>query len=201
MLLDQAQNNADQVSPKQANRGQVQRLIDENALNLAIVHSKRFECSDHIHPLNDHDKQSRNHVKTSDHKHQNNDDPNVHILQVEPIEHLRLKFLYGCREQLGSDGLINHVIQFLQARKVIYENLKARHLIGLPTVQSLNMSQIGDDIPFIIFRKARFVDAGHIKNSGPLLFILNEKHLHAVTDIQPQLLRNDLGNENVPASR
>ena len=88
-FLQYAEGKSEGVSYEHTLAHQDCRAGEKYLRNGPVCHSKGFEESDGGYVLEEHDKKSRDHIETCHDGHQQQDEENVEINQVQPVEDLR----------------------------------------------------------------------------------------------------------------
>lgn len=94
-LLDKAKEQCDEVAPQHTLANQERGEVEENPADADIRGTHRLKHADHVGPFQDDDQEARDHGEPRDDKHQDDNDPHVHVQQVEPVKYHGVNLLDG----------------------------------------------------------------------------------------------------------
>ena len=200
--LHSDKSQADEVSPQHATTDQEHRETQENLTDGKVVRTECLQYANHVGALQNDDEQARNHGESSHPRHENEDDPHVHVEQVEPSEDLRIAFLYRLRVISRSIGILHHVqllteheARFLQAVVVGHLHFDTTCLVCLPSIQTVDGIKVGQQKDIIVDSKVGLIDTRYLQSTGTDIVARDIISIELVAQFQMKFIGNGTRDE------
>ncbi len=160
--------------------------------------------------LQNNDQQARNHVKAGHQNHQQQNDPHIHIEQVQPVENMRKlpldvdhpqqRFVIGQVGQKQVAHLVFHDVHLIQ---IIDENFEPADLVFLPRVQALKMPDVNQHKHLVELFQPGTVNAANLKlpDAGCSFIFIQKIHAKRVAKGQFQEVRHLFRNPHLAGSQ
>ncbi len=167
-VLQGTHRQADNIAPEHSLGYQEKRLPQENPAYRPVGASQSLERADKLHAVQNQDEQTGNHVEARHGQHQHDNDPDVHVQQLEPRKKLRVQVLHGLRVvgvailiKAVCRGKINLVGHGVEVCKVVNPYFQAAVLRALPSVEALHLAHVANQEELVVVGKSGVVYAAN----------------------------------------
>ena len=212
-VLQGAHRQADDIAPEHAFGNQEKRLPQENLAYRPVGAAQGFERADKLHAVQNQDEQAGNHVEARHGQHQHDNDPDIHIQQLEPRKELRVQVLHGLgvvgvailieTVRRGEIDLVGHGVE---VREIVNLYFQAAVLRVFPSVEALHLAHVANQEELVVVGKAGVIYAADAEfaRTDIVLDKIGEKcitHLQTHEAGQPPRHQHTVGHNAVGQHR
>ena len=193
IALQQKQPQGDGVAQQQSATDDEHGKPKEHVADGLVARTEGFEHAYHGGALQYYNKEARHHGDSCHRQHQREDNPDIEVEQIEPLENLRINLLDGLGgigSSIAVHGAVDAVdeerLGIIDATEIGDGDLGTRCLVGLPAVELHGGIKVYEAGGAVVLGKIGLIDTLDGKPAGahPLLVDEIGKNLVATLDLK-----------------